>query len=241
VLDYYSNPAAVIDHAANFKHNVHLIVTSPGPFFALTLLVVWIAGVILRLVQHTKLAVEEWIALVFAVCILGAFTRLYGDARYLFPIQVLSILFAPYSAYHILQIVPLKTARIRTFIFSAGIGLLSLAGLYQLGFHSYIADSYRSTATADLKSYFSNVPPTTTVFFYNATNVVPFFTGRNYYQHIAMFEKWQLGSDFGAVVRATMPDMLVLNQLSKADEKVDISSYTHVAQFSDIQVYIRKK
>ena len=239
VLDYYSNPAAVTDAAGNLHRNLVLLFTTPGPLFALGLVAVWFAGIVIRFVRRIRLPIEEWIAVAYTIAILCAFMRLYGDVRYLFPVEVLAILFAPYSAYIALDSFRNMSDAARGRIFMAGIAVIALAGAYQIGFHSYLADSYASTSTDELASYMGSLPASTTVFFYNATNAVPFFKGRNYYQRIVMFEKWRLGSDFGTVVGSRIPEVLLINSPSKDDRRVSLNGYTFKASFDKIMVYTR--
>ena len=210
-----------------------------SPAGMLTGVAVWFAGIVIRFVRRIRLPIEEWIAVAYTIAILCAFMRLYGDVRYLFPVEVLAILFAPYSAYIALDSFRNMSDAARGRIFMAGIAVIALAGAYQIGFHSYLADSYASTSTDELASYMGSLPASTTVFFYNATNAVPFFKGRNYYQRIVMFEKWRLGSDFGTVVGSRIPEVLLINSPSKDDRRVSLNGYTFKASFDKIMVYTR--
>ena len=141
-------------------------------------------------------------------------------------------MFAPYSLYRI----------VKTRIFSGGVVILCVLGLYQLSFYSYIADSYKSTDTADLSRYFSSISDSTSVFFYNATQAVPFFLGSNYYQRIAMFEKWVLGNEFAPIATEGRVDMLVLGPpMLQADKKLSLDKYVEVAKFREIMVLKKKE
>lgn len=237
VLDYYSNPAAVTNAADNFHHNLKLLFTTPGTLFALALVAVWLAGIIVRLAKRLAVPIEEWIAIVYSVVVLCAFMRLYGDARYIFPVGALAILFAPRAAEILLESAISIPEKLRGRIILACAGLIALLGLYQLGFHSFVADSYADTSTDRLAAYMAALPSDSTVFFYNATYAVPFFHGTNYYQRIVMFEKWQLGSDFASLVAKKVPDILVINTLSKSDQSVPFTGYAETDTFGQIQIY----
>lgn len=242
VADYYSNPSALTDRTATFWLNLRKSFTSIGPPFMLSLMVVWITGVIIRVKAKMKIHIEESVALMFCVVLIFSLLFRYWDARYYFPVQVLAILFFPYSLYFILHALPIKfDIAQKTKIFVLGIVLMSVAGLYQLSFRSFIADSYTSTRTEDLSKYFSSIPDSTSMFFYNTPDVLPFFHGRNYYQRIAMFQKWVLGSEFAPLVTAGRVDMLVLGPLmTKADEKVSLDNYVKIAEFGKVRVLQRK-
>lgn len=232
-IDYYSNPSALTDRTATFWLNLRKLFTNVGSLFMLSLTAVWIAGVIVRLKTKTKIHVEESIALIFSIVIISSLLFRYYDARYLFPVQVLAILFFPYSLYSLLQ---------KTRIYLLGIVAVSVLGLYQLSFRSYIADSYRSTTTADLSKYFSSIPDVTSIFFYNTTNAVPFFGGSNYYQRITMFKKWVLGSEYAPIVREGRVDLLVLGPpMLEVDATLPLDKYLEVAKFREITVLKKKE
>ena len=232
VANYYFNPSALTDRTATFWLNLRKLFTNVGSLFMLSLIAVWIVGVIARLKTKTKIPLEEWIALIFSMVIIFSLLFRYYDARYLFPVQVLAILFFPYSLYSLLQ---------KTRIYLLGIVVLSVLGLYQLSFRSYIADSYGSTTTADLSNYFSLIPSSASIFFYNTTNAVPFFSGSNYYQRITMFKKWVLGSEYAPIVREGRVDLLVLGPpMLEADAMLPLDKYAEVAKFREIRILKRK-
>ncbi len=154
ILDYYSNPSALTDKSATFWLNLRILFTSIGSLYMLSFITAWIAGIIARLKNKIIIYVEEYIAFTFSLLLLLSLLFRYMDARYLFPIQVLGILFAPYSLYKIWLAIPIKLDVVkRTKIFWLGVLILGISGLYQLSFQSYIADSYKSTRTSDLSEY----------------------------------------------------------------------------------------
>ena len=207
-----------------------------------SLMVVWIMGIAVRLKAKIKIHVEESVALTFSVLLMLSFLFRYWDARYLFPVQVLGVLFAPYSLYYILLALPIKMDIMKkTKIFWFGTVILCTLGLYQLSFYSYIADSYKNTRTADLSEFFSSIPDSTSIFFYNTPNMLPFFHGSDYYQRIAIFEKWVSGNDFATIVTTGQVDMLVLNPpMTRVDEKVSLDNYTEVARLGKTSVLKKK-
>ncbi len=240
-LDYYSNPSVLTDRAATFWLNLRMFFSGIGPLFMLSLITAWIMGVAIRLKAKMKISIEESIALIFSVVLILSFLFRYWDARYLFPVQILGILFAPYSLYYILLALPIKlNLAKKTKIFLLGMVVLFGAGLYQLSFHSYIADSYKSKRTEDMSEYFSSVPDSTSIFFYNTPEALAFFHGSNYYQQIQISEKWFLGSDFSEAINDRQVDMLVINWLAKKDKGVSLGNYMKVAEFGKILILKRE-
>lgn len=243
VASYYTNPTALTDKVATFWHNLRMFLTGIGPIFMSSLTAIWIIGIAIRIKTKTKIRIEEYTALIFSVVLMASLLFRYWDARYFFPMQVLGIMFAPYSLCHIFLAIPTKQSIIsKTRIFHFVIIVLCVLGLYQLSFHSYIADSYGSTRTTDLARFFSSVPDSTSIFFYNTPNVLIHFRGKNYYQRIAMFDKWVLGSEFAPIVATGSVDMLVLNPpMSKMDEEVSLENYVEIARFGDTTILENKE
>src|SRR3989344_863982 len=169
VLNYYTNPSALADRTATISLNLQKLFTNIGPLFMWGAMIVWVGGVVLRMKAKTRIPVEEWIAVVFSIVLVFSLLFRYFDARYVFPIQALAILFFPYSLYSLLRALPVKTNVARmTKIFLAGVVVVSLLGLYQVSFRSHVADSYTSHFIGDMTAYFSSVPDSTSIFFYNA-------------------------------------------------------------------------
>jgi hypothetical protein len=219
-----------------------MLYTTLAGVCALSLLSVWIVGVAVRVKARVRIAIEECIPLIFACVLLCAFFRLYGDARYLFQIEALGILFAPYSLYRIWLAIPVKfDVSQKTLIYSIGIVAICIADLYLLSFRSYIADSYSSHYDGDLSVYFSSIPDSTSIFFYNSAQIVPLFHGTNYYQRIRMFDKWIVGSELAPIIPDGRVDMLVINSGLVADDaKISLEKYAKTADFGQISVYKRK-
>jgi len=231
-LDYYVDPSALTNKTATFFVNLRMFGSGLGPLFMLSFIGLWTVGLWLRLKARAKILVEEYLAFLFALVLMFSLLFRYWDARYYFPIQVLGILFAPASLFYILQ---------RTRIFPIGILLLSVLGMYQLSFRSYIADSYTNTLTAEMSEFFAKVPNSTSVFFYNTPQALAFFHGSNYYQRIAIFDKWVMGSEFAPIVTAGRVDMLVLGPpMLKEDQELSLDKYAEAAKFREIRILKKK-
>lgn len=235
-LNYYTNPSALTNKTATFFVNLRMFFSGIGPLFMLSFIGIWTVGLWLRLKARAKILVEEYLAFLFALVLMFSLLFRYWDARYYFPIQVLGILFAPASLFYILQILQ------KPKIFSMGILLLSVLGLYQLSSRSYIADSYTSTLTADMSEFFAKVPDSTSVFFYNTPQALAFFHGANYYQRIAIFDKWVTGSEFAPIATDGRVDMLVLGPpMLEADATLPLDKYAEIAKFREIRILKRGK
>ncbi len=242
ILHYYSNPSALTDRTATFWLNLQKLFTNIGPLFMWSLMAAWILGLIVRMRAKMQISIEELVALLFAGGLIFSLLFRYYDARYLFPIQTLAILFFSYSLYALWMAFPVDIEATRkTKIFILGICMLSAAGLYQVAFRSHLADSYDNHAVADMTAYFATIPDSTSVFFYNVPQLVPLFRGNEYYQRFAVFESWVLGSAFAPIIAAGDVDLLVLGALSKEDQKVSLREYVQVAQFGEVSVFKKRR
>ncbi len=253
VADYYGNPAAVTDKIANIKHNLIFLLSTTAGRTTIALLGVWLVSVLVRVVRRIKensfwqglisaLSLEETIALTWAVVITCAFFKLYGDARYLFPIEVIGLLFLPNSLSVIwARITAIAHITPRINAVWIAVGCIALLGLYQTAFHSYVATLYSSHFEDDLQAYMSEVPTSTAILFYNATQVVPLFHGTNYYQRIVMFEKWQLGTVPAPLINNGKVDMVVMNSApGSVDSHMSFVGYTTVARFGQLSIMKKK-
>ena len=186
ILTYYANPYHEKNLVATVIRNFTGMFKDPSTLYTLLIMAVWAVGLWLR--QRAKKAVpaEEIISFIFSILIIGAFLRTAGIYRYLFPAQILALIFFPYSLNLFLQTISVKvnlspSARKAVPVL---LGILAFLGLYQCAFHSWVSDTYHSHKTAYWEDYFAHLDPRTSVFFYNTPEVVPFIHGDDYYQYL---------------------------------------------------------
>jgi hypothetical protein len=186
ILGYYYNPYYKTDLLATIIGNLKGLFADSSTLYTLFLLTVWTAGLWVRKRFAEKISAAEIAGFIFSVLILLAFLRSEGWYRYLFEAQIVSLIFFPYSLYRLVRPI-LARFKFRGVRFApvAMIVLLSLLGLYQLSFRSWVADAYSSRKTAFWQEYFEDVPPSTSILFHNVPEVAPFVRHRNYYQYIS--------------------------------------------------------
>jgi hypothetical protein len=230
VLEYYANPSDKSDLFATVIRNFKGVFTEVSTLFTLLITLIWSAGLWIRHRRKETITVVEIVAFVFSVLILLAFLRTEGWYRYIFQAQIVTLIFLPYSLRIVCvtclkrlpQLHPVK-------IYGALIFLLALLGFYQTGFHSFVADAYGSKKTVFWEEYFVHVPASTSVFFDNTPEVVPFIQHRNYYQYISC-----AGGDFGTEQLAQIgkADMIVMRS-----EKYETSPESYRAYVVSETVY----
>ncbi|MFA6432645.1 MAG: glycosyltransferase family 39 protein [Candidatus Paceibacterota bacterium] len=242
-LNYYANPYSLTDVRGVILNNIRHLFSDVGPLYTVSLLLVWAVAFFMRIKARIKLHAEEIIAFAFSVLIFFAYLRTPGLYRYLLPAQLLSLIFFPYSLLYISEAISRKVSvwhAKRMYVIA--IILLGILGVYQLGFNSWVAQTYSSHKTASLQAYFTNeIKGSESVFFYNTPDVVPFMHGRNYYQYIILFDR-SLGSENLPVLAAGRVDKVVApTNYFEADKTGVFDHYTEIAKVYKYSILARRQ
>lgn len=214
LLSFYANPY----HETSLIHvllaNLRNIFTDLSTLYTMLILGVWSVALFLRLRSKDdahKASGEEIVAYVFSMLVFLAFLRIGYVYRYIFPAQVLALAFLWPSVDRIISKAAEMSRRpkaMRTIGISLTV-IIGLLGLYQLMFSSWVADSYSSHKSAFWQDYFSQVPASTSVFFYDTPEVIPFIHGRNYYQSLLTPAGNPTGPEELAVIGAGGADLVI--------------------------------
>jgi 4-amino-4-deoxy-L-arabinose transferase-like glycosyltransferase len=244
ILSFYANPSNVSDLGSTIIRNTKALFTDVGPLYTVVMIMTWFVALVVRWRAKTRVASEEVIAFIFVVLNAVSFTRTAGFYRYLFPAQIISLIFFPYTLQTLFVVMKRWVNILRNpIVYRVCITILGIFGLYQLMFDSYVADSYGSHKLRDISAYFDSIPATTTVFFYNSEGLVPLFHGRNYYQYLMFFnqEDWTAGSEWLTVLSEGKVDMVVSGVRSERDEKAGVfDAYETVRTFDKVTIMKRK-
>lgn len=222
ILTFYANPYSRNDIVSTVLHNIKLLFSDVSTLYTSFLLIVWTVSVYIRYRARETISAAELIAYGFSVLIVLAFLRTAGLYRYLFPAQAMSLIFFPNSMLRLSSVLQaVASISARKFVIVMVI-IMSLLGIYQLAFDSWMAESYSSRKTAFWKSYFNEeILPSDSVFFYNVPEVVPFMVGRDYYQYIKLFDR-DLGSEQLDVLSAGIPDKVIVVSSMYSVEKENL-------------------
>jgi len=195
ILTYYANPYSIGNISEIIIANIGKLFSDVGTLYTMMLTIVWGITLVLRWKHKEKVSGEEIIGFIFSLLIIAAFLRTAGFYRYLFPAQIIALIFFPYSVAYISTLISKKYTWWPHFkVFTLSIFLLAVMGAYQLSFNSWVADAYPSKKTAYWYEYFENIPESVSVFFYNTPEVVPFIRHRNYFQHLILYDR-SLGNE----------------------------------------------
>ncbi|MES2216176.1 MAG: glycosyltransferase family 39 protein [Patescibacteria group bacterium] len=228
VIKYYANPYQITDLFSVILSNVGHLFTSIGNIYLVGTILIWCVALALRMRSKNKIPAEEIIAFIFTLLVIAAFLRTAGWYRYLFPAQVLSLLFFP-GAFSVLgEYFGRYVSVIRHHWQKAVVVIivfLSVYGTYQLAFDSWVAEAYSSHKTAFWQEYLGHLPPTRSVFFYNTPEVVIFMPHRNYRQYIVP-AGGVVGQDQLLFLELGIPDVAIVESDSYTEGKSPFENYT---------------
>ena len=204
ILSFYANPSEISDIPSRFLVNLRGLVAGIGPIYILTILLIWTASVLIRRAKKEIVSLPESVAFVFSILVFLAYFRTGGFYRYIFPAQIVGLIYFPHALYSCLNCINLQKYFIILIITA-----LSVLGTYQLVFDSWVADFYESKKTAFWTNYFKNFPEKTSLFFYDTPEVALFDKSKNYYQYLT-----PLGGPFGrenlAVIESGKVDKIII-------------------------------
>jgi 4-amino-4-deoxy-L-arabinose transferase-like glycosyltransferase len=203
ILAFYANPYSIHDLGTIVAKNLKALVTDTGPLYMVLIHIVWLWSLWKRRRAGARVSIAETISVAFSVLMILAFLRTEGWYRYLFESQILGLIFLPQA------LDALAPARWRAAGVPIAVALLSLAGLYQTMFHSWVADAYGNHRTAFWQDYFRGVKPEEKLFFFDTPEVAIFAPSDDYYQFMSE-GGGTLGTDPMTIVRTASPDRIFL-------------------------------
>jgi len=207
ILAYYANPYQIDNLTSVIAGNFVRLFSDPSTLYLLAVMAVWFVALIIRWKKREMIQSEEIIAFIFTLLISAAFLRTAGWFRYLFPVQIVSLIFFPASLSYIGRI--FTRVKHSNHAVSIVIGLLVILGGYQVMFNSWVANAYSNDKTEFWQKYFVDTDPEETVFFYDAPEVAIFIPHRNYYQYLAP-AGGDIGSENLRVLVGSLADKVIL-------------------------------
>ncbi len=187
ILTFYANPYGSSSLISIVLDNIKNFFTEAGPIYLLIMMFFWLWAFIKRIRNKIEISIEEIIAFVFSVLVSLAYLRIVGWHRYIFPAQIISMIYFVPSLSIVFDIKFVPNFLKRFAIYFVTFLLISW-GIYGTLFHSWVADFYSSKKTAFWEQYFEKMPDNKTYFFYNTPEVAIFSPTRNYYQYLYFSE-----------------------------------------------------
>lgn len=200
VMARYANPYQYGDVMSVITGNIKGLFMGIGPLYLLALIALWIISMWIRRRRSVQIDLAEVAAYTFVIISMLAFLRTSGMYRYIFPAQIVSILFLAPSLHTVTK------ERVAAIIMIVPIAF----GAYQVGFNSWVADSYASNKTTLWQNYFDGMPPTKSVFFYDSPEVALFKKDGNYFQYLEPGPGLKVGSDSMVALKNKVPDEVIV-------------------------------
>ncbi len=192
ILTFYANPYAVKSILGIIKENLTNFMTEAGLLYLLFMFIVWASAVFIRRSKKISISGEETIAFSFCILISLAYLRIEGWHRYIFPAQMVALLYlAPsFSVCAGWIAEKIKKQNISAYFQKFGmftmVAILLIWGIYGVLFNSWVASAYKSDKTSFWENYFKNASVDTSFFFYDAPEVAIFSLHSNYYQYLPL-------------------------------------------------------
>lgn len=215
LISYYANPysyqAVASGHSlfATVWLNVQSLFKNMNTLYTLFMMLVWLGSLFVRKYSKTTISVEEIIAFCFAILVCLAFLRIGTILRYLFAAQIIALVFLPNTLSIVIRSL---SPRVPGLVTASIVAILSLYGLYQVTFDSYVAEAYTSHRSEFWQGYFADITSSTSVFFYDTPEVVSFIGHRNYYQLLLSDRANPLGKKGLKVIESGGVDMVIVEK-----------------------------
>ncbi len=227
ILAFYTNPYGSSDVVGLMFENALRFVTESSPFYLLALLLPWSVAVFLRRRTAEDITASEYAAFAFSWIVVFAYLRTPGWYRYFFPASIVALLYAPYSILWLYDRAAVRIPMLALFRFLLPLALFAvvLGQLYMVANASFVASYYQGTRTASLHAALREVDAGSAVFLYNVPEVAVLLTGRHYYQYLIPHTDQRIGEESLAALAAAIPDIVIVNSGTYAEEPMPFSRY----------------
>ncbi|HEX7724162.1 MAG TPA: glycosyltransferase [Candidatus Paceibacterota bacterium] len=229
VIGFYSNPQPGHSLFSLIVSNLHHIVTEVGLLYVAVTMAVWIISIVVRMRMRRRIGTVEIGAFTFCLLICAAYLRTVGYNRYVFPAQIISLIYFPEALFYIFA--PLRnrfklSGLFQSTLIPIAVLLLFLAGVWQLMFHSWVADYYGSHKTQYWQEYFATHTLPNTLF-YNVPEVAIFASQKDYsqYLNVAPDAHISIGDANIELLKQGRFDNVIMNQNDFETMKTDVQRH----------------
>jgi hypothetical protein len=221
--------------------NIWRFFTEVTPLYALLTIGVWYCALFIRWRQKNKISEGELFASFFTLLNVGVYLLSPGWYRYLFPAQVIALIFFPASLSSVLSVV-FKNKKLIQGIIISTILFLSAVQFYQVAFSSFVATYYKSDRTQKSADAFSRLPQDKTYFIYNLPEIVIFLPkGLVYYQYLNSHPIFGIGREYLVELSKGTPDAVIMYLESYNQNKSLFTSYPVQQKITDRYILLLKK
>jgi len=241
-LSFYANNADLGDFKSVIIGNMRTLFSNFSTLCTLLFIAVWACAIFLKIRLKAVVTFEEIVAFTFSALLIVAFLFTTGFFRYIFPAQIIALLFCSSSFLFIFHAASKKVAILKGYLaYGAVIAAIAIAGIYQLSFHSYVADNYSNQKDEALQNYFGSLPDSTKIFFLNTPEIVPFFHGNDYYQEVMIFDNSVWGEGSLPIITNGDADLVVIgDHPAKYDIPGLFDKYVKATSFAKYTILQRR-
>jgi len=239
ILSFYANPFQEKNIYSVVFENLKHFVSDSGPIYLLIIMFVWLLSIIISRRKKMQISATEVASFTFSLLISMAYLKTNGWYRFIFPAQIISLIYFPRSLSACSEFISEKLkypvfSRVAKSFWIIPVISFAALGTYQIMFSSWVAEAYKSDKTAFWENYFRNIPREKTLFFYNVPEVAALDFGAKYYQYIAP-AGWEIGASGLKMIDLGVPDSIVLrtdafegneNRFSKYRSQMKAYKYT---------------
>ena len=212
ILNFYINPHSVKIIPAVIL-NIKDFFTHTRTLFTGGVFTIWTITLAYSYYQNRKISLFETYLYTLSLFVFILYFRNPPYYRYFFISEALSVIFLTVNLFSFnFGKLWLKNAA-RVFL-----GLLFVFQFYQLGFHSWVADSYQSHRAEIMKKALGTLPSDRPIFVYQAPETIIFLKNYNYYQYFSGTTASEFGQENlkilkngGDVLVLTKKDFLTIN------------------------------
>lgn len=179
IIGYYSNPHSV-DIVQSVLINLKDFLTNSRTLFAGSIFIFWTGTLVYSKYLGRKIELMEIYLYTISFFVFVLYFRNPPYYRYFFISEILSLIFLSSNLFKYYSNINWIKYTLRL-----GLVFLVLFQAYQLGFNSWVADSYNSHRFSSIDSVVSKIPNDTQVFFYQVPEVVISLKHFNYYQYFS--------------------------------------------------------
>ncbi len=236
IITFYANPQDN-DIWLSVGLNLKRFFTESQPAYALILVSLWFVSIAWRFYQGKRVVVSEIVAGIFSALAMLAYIRTAGFYRYFFLPQFIALFYLVPSWFEVLES---KSRRKK--LFSILVISLVLFQFHQTVFHSWVAKSIRSTATADSALVIGRETLGKSVYIYGVPEAVNFLPHNNYWQYLPLTKTIVIGDDTRPLIKAGIPDLIIANISEWSDSEHSVSGpYRLKTQVGRFAIWARIK
>lgn len=234
IFSFYLNPYHLSDIGNVMLQNVRRFFTEATPLYTLILIFAWVLSIWIRIRQQVRISVTEASGLAFALLVIVFYLRTPGWYRYLFPADIMALIFFPIALTSIMEKLLAPIAPLRPYgknVAAVLVGAFIFFQLHYTTFDSWVAGTLNFTRSSILSQSLGTLGQNKSVLVFNAPEVVPFLKTENYYQYFTGV--WVAGKDNLELLQRGAFDYVIIHAENVASVQSYVEKYKTLDAMDD--------